>query len=570
MSLFKRCIDLSIAFTLLLFLVSCSRNECPVVCPSQESAVPTAAKIKVFATNDVHGYALNDPKKGRIGYALLKGRMDRFEREGYRVFLVDSGDAFSGSAYAQFDSGRSIAALMGKMGYRVLEPGNHAFDYNQPEDNPLYYPNILIKGAKASGSPLDVVSSNLSRNGLPLDGVSQSPVTIYEQDGLRLVVAGVITPYVASSTNRSGLTGYDFGTVEKDDKPSHDDTRKAVLEKLAGLLAPYDRPGDVVLILSHVGYDDSDDYAHGQLSGRDLALVKNVDVVLDAHSHTVAGPEQIGTAYYANGGRYLENFSEITIATEDGGIHPVLEIKSHQDMAGEQPSPVILAAIDEITQRLGLGDELFTVPDDVILSDAGISSHSTPLGRFICRSMAEIAHADLALFNSGGIRSGLSSGRVTVGGVHNVTPFMNDLVSYSMTGEQILSMFNSLPARDTNGFPQFYGMTVYGWDEGGKLRAAGILDGNGKPLRPNAEYSVAINSFMAGGGDGFSFEYVKELNNYGDSATITVRKLRGEGDQRLDELRENRTLLLFPNETEAKDAWTKIESAPGKTLRKSA
>ena len=77
------------------------------------------AKIKVIITNDVHGRMMTDPAKKQIGYALLKGYINNASASGWQVFLLDSGDAFSGGAYTQVDHGRSLSVLMAMMGYRV-------------------------------------------------------------------------------------------------------------------------------------------------------------------------------------------------------------------------------------------------------------------------------------------------------------------------------------------------------------------------------------------------------------------------------------------------------------------
>ncbi len=546
---------------LALLPLSLSRAaECPP--PS-----PVADSIKVFVTNDVHGYVVEDAKKGRIGYARLKGRIEECEKLGYKTFLLDAGDAFSGSAYAQFDSGRSVAALMGKMGYRALAPGNHAFDYNLPEKDPLYYSGTLLKTvADNDANPLSAVAVNLSRNGSPLPGVGREPVILYDDTGpggggLRLIVAGVITPYAASATNKGGLDGYDFGVVTADGKASHAATRQAVLDLLAAAVRPYDRPGDVVVVLSHVGHDDSEDYARGQLTGRDVAAVPNVDFVADAHSHTRASPEWIGQTVYGSGGRYLEGYQEITLTAAPGGVYKRMELKVHDDVAGARPSAAILSAIDVVTEKLGMNDMLFDVAEGDLLTDKKIHLESTALGRFLCRTMAEITGADLALYNSGGIRSGLSSGPVTVGNIYNATPFMNDLQTFAMTGGQITDMFNALPAIGTNGFPQFYGMTAYAWAEGAgpspRLRVAGIVDKNGVPLAPDKTYAVAMNSFMAGGGDGFAFDKEKVLDNFGDQTTVMIRHFREMGDPRLEEVHANNTLIIFANEALAREAWRK-------------
>ena len=107
------------------------------------------------------------------------------------------------------------------------------------------------------------------------------------------------------------------------------------------------------------------------------------------------------------------------------------------------------------------------------------------------------------MYTSGGIRSGLSRGWVTVGDICDMIPFQNELVDFAMTGNEVRAFFEALPARGTNAFPQFYGMTVYAWGrDDGALAVAGILDGDGRPLEPDRLSRVSANSDLTPCGDG--------------------------------------------------------------------
>ena len=53
------------------------------------SAVPVLADVKIFVTNDVHGYVADNPEKKNIGYARLKALADGARAEGHTVFILD-------------------------------------------------------------------------------------------------------------------------------------------------------------------------------------------------------------------------------------------------------------------------------------------------------------------------------------------------------------------------------------------------------------------------------------------------------------------------------------------------
>jgi 2',3'-cyclic-nucleotide 2'-phosphodiesterase (5'-nucleotidase family) len=522
-------------------------------------AGPDAARVKVFVTNDVHGYVFEDEAGKRIGYARLQGYIDAARAQGYRTILLDAGDAFSGNTLAQYDAGLGVAELMGRLGYRVLAPGNHAFDYNASSGNMRYYTDVLVDTvADFAKDPLDIASVNLRSIEEPLPRVVREPVVVIDEDGFRLIVMGVLTPYARSASSPENTAGfYAFGLVETEDgRPDHAATKQRLLDAAARAARPYDRPGDVVVLLSHVGDDDTDDYRRGQLRGSDFAALPNIDFVVDAHTHNHVPVREIGAAQYGNAGRYLERFTEITLSREGGAAGGV---RAHVDYDGAKaaarPSEEMLMRLREMSDRMGLGDRLFRVPGD-FLADAGVSDSSTPLGRFICKSMNDIAGADLSLFNSGSIRSGLPDGWVTLGTLYDVIPFQNNLVTFSMTGQAIAQFFADMPLRKTNPFPQFYGMSVHAWDRGpdSPLGIAGIRDGSGAVLDPAKKYTVAINSFMASGGDGYSFT-LTDKRDHGDQMALFAQYLRDIGAPDFAAMRENNTLLVYPAREEAERAF---------------
>lgn len=519
--------------------------------------VPVSAQnggkgVKVLVTNDVHGNIFEQEGRGRLGYAKLRGYVESLKKEGWQTFLLDAGDAFSGTAVAQFDEGKSVAELMGRMGYRVLTPGNHAFDYNSSQNNVYYYPDVLVGTVRNNtAGPLDATCVNLSLYGKDVPNIRKEPVVVLEDENFRLVVAGVITPYAASATNMRGVRDYDFGLVATTAGPDHAATKANVMALLANAVARYDRPNDIVLVLSHVGWDTTEDYAYGQISGKDLALVPQVDVVVDSHSHNLLPVERIGSALYGLADRYLTHVAEITITLEGDSARIAMELKSYAELKSIPSAEKILEETRGIADRLGMGDRLFQLDAAHELSDRDVSRESTRLGRFVCRQMQALTRADLAIYNAGGIRSGLAPGWVTVGDVYDVLPFQNDLLSIAMTGREIEAFFSAFPAMGTNGFPQFTGLKAYMWRDGDRLALAGLLCEDGAPLALDTVYTVATISFLAAGGDGYRLPGERVRDDYGDFFTALVRRLRQSDGSAPEGLEGAPSLLIFDDSDSA-------------------
>jgi 2',3'-cyclic-nucleotide 2'-phosphodiesterase (5'-nucleotidase family) len=101
---------------------------------------------------------------------------------------------------------------------------------------------------------------------------------------------------------------------------------------------------------------------------------------------------------------------------------------------------------------------------------------------------------DVAVVNFGGIRlTQLASGNVTTGKIFELMPFDNLLILQKVKGSALQEFLNI--AADRGGWP-VAGMTMQIKNK----KAVNVTIG-GKPLDPNAVYTVANSDFLANGGD---------------------------------------------------------------------
>ena len=92
-----------------------------------------------------------------------------------------------------------------------------------------------------------------------------------------------------------------------------------------------------------------------------------------------------------------------------------------------------------------------------------------------------------------------------------VLPFGNTLVVLDLTGEELVAALDrGSPSQGEVRFPQVAGLTLIYCTEvpcpaalrpGGQITALTV---NGVPVDSTAHYRIAINSYMAGGGDGYA------------------------------------------------------------------
>jgi 2',3'-cyclic-nucleotide 2'-phosphodiesterase (5'-nucleotidase family) len=104
---------------------------------------------------------------------------------------------------------------------------------------------------------------------------------------------------------------------------------------------------------------------------------------------------------------------------------------------------------------------------------------------------------DVAIFNNGGLRAGISKGLVTVGDVYKVMPFENEAVVITLDSDHFKEMVNFII---TSGGIPFSGMRIVSRHQ--KLESLIV---GGKPFEENQNYTVITSDYLAYGGDRMSF-----------------------------------------------------------------
>ncbi|MBQ6969325.1 MAG: metallophosphoesterase, partial [Synergistaceae bacterium] len=93
------------------------------LCTTSSAALPDR-DIVILYTNDVHcGVDEN------LGYAAFSFCAEEARKSTPYVTLVDAGDFAQGETIGSISQGRYIIQIMNQVGYDIVVPGNHEFDY---------------------------------------------------------------------------------------------------------------------------------------------------------------------------------------------------------------------------------------------------------------------------------------------------------------------------------------------------------------------------------------------------------------------------------------------------------
>lgn len=162
-------------------------------------------------------------------------------------------------------------------------------------------------------------------------------------------------------------------------------------------------------------------------------------------------------------------------------------------------------------------------PIGYIAGEIGNAGTESPLGDMIADAQLAYARsvdpeADVALMNPGGIRAGLiytasgseGDGVVTYGEAYTVQPFANTVNLVNLTGAQLITALQQQVSGANEASPKILQISkglTYTLDLTRTGAARVVADSvrlDGVPIDPAAGYRVAMNSFLAGGGDGFT------------------------------------------------------------------
>jgi 5'-nucleotidase len=146
-----------------------------------------------------------------------------------------------------------------------------------------------------------------------------------------------------------------------------------------------------------------------------------------------------------------------------------------------------------------------------VIADSQLAATADPL----------FGGAKVAFMNPGGIRTDIlysqisgneAVGEVTYGELFAVQPFSNVMAVQTCTGAQIDALLEQQWGTASDGTPtqtvlQVSNGFTYSWSASAPLGSRvdiGSIMINGMPIDPTASYRVAMNNFLATGGDGFS------------------------------------------------------------------
>jgi 5'-nucleotidase len=126
------------------------------------------------------------------------------------------------------------------------------------------------------------------------------------------------------------------------------------------------------------------------------------------------------------------------------------------------------------------------------------------LGRLIADAQRNVAKADVALVNNGGIRADVAAGLASYGDLYRVEPFQNRLMRLAVSGKVLKQALEHALAGDG---PDAHVAGIVVWYDPGKpsgRRVQRLRLTNGTGVDDGRTYTLAVGDFLAAGGGGYT------------------------------------------------------------------
>jgi 5'-nucleotidase len=517
---------------------------------------PKTVELQILAFNDYHGHleantpgTVNGIQAGGAEYLAAKLRELRADNK-YSL-TVAAGDLIGGSpAFSGLFHDEPSVESLNAMRLDISSVGNHEFDEGvtellrmqyggcHPVDG-CYFPDQPFTGANFKWLAANVVNETTGETPLPSYWIEQVK-------NVKVGFIGMTLEATDTLVAAAGIQGWDFLDEAE----------------TANALVPILRAQGVkaIIVLLHEGGSqtpppgavDACVGISGPIVAINDALDPEIDVLITGHTHLpyncvlpdAAGQPRIVTSAYSFGRVVSELNLVLDRRTRD--VHRDLSTATNHivEQAALTPDPALTAIIAKWQPLVDAAGStpVGTITETIFRggnppgSDRGVES---PAGNLVADAQlwaTSSNFAQIAFMNPGGVRSDLTypqsagegDGVVTFGEAFTFQPFGNTLVTFPMTGAQIIAVLQEQcqPAGSSrpflhlgvsNGFTYDLAKTIVS----GTCTSVTVSNVklNGVALDPAATYNVTVNNFLADGGD-----------NFATFATITAPRLDGGND----------------------------------------
>jgi 5'-nucleotidase len=407
--------------------------------------------------------------------ARVKTIKNQTLKENPNTLLTLGGDTLSPSVETRTYYGAQMIDAWNAVGLDYAVFGNHEFDLRT---------NELLK--RIGESKFTWLGANVIDTKTGKIFADTPPFVIREIGGVKIGIIGLLLPETKeTSSMEPHLQVTDYC-----------ETAKVLVPKMKQAGA------NTIIGLTHMFMSQD----------KKVSWCADFDVILGGHEHTLLQSSANGTPIFKmtadarEVGRFDLFIDKQTgkMVSMDWKIIPV----NNSIPDAPEFAPVV-AKYSDLLEKLSVKVGATSVPLDALSYSS--RTKETNVGNFIADAYRNVTGADIGLVNGGSIRADLlyNPGVLTKRDVLSVLPFNNPIVKIEVSGKTLMEVLEHGVARsrednEPGRFPQVSGVKFK--FDASKLPGQRIVEATvgGKPIDPNAVYTIATSNFLVGGGDGYS------------------------------------------------------------------
>jgi 5'-nucleotidase len=452
------------------------------------SAPPSAPSscVEILSLSDLHGRISELPRiAAQIASVRARGPS----------LLLDAGDSAQGTVEATLSRGDASSAGLTALGVDAAALGNHDLDFGQ---------EALRR--RIASAPYPTLAANLrdARTGLMPAWANLEASRLFPFPGGPVVgVFGLSTPSTPTQTMPTNVEGLRFAKLAKEAEGQARDLRA--------------RGAVLVIGVVHAGGNCRDSGTPDDLSSCDprselFRLARDlppglVDALVGGHTHGYLGHRVNGVALLQAGAKG-EAVGWLTLcAGELARFHLPVRVGDDKGGGAATSDPKVGAAVAPyLASAAAERQRLVGVRLERPLGRG--RERVSPLGATAAQAARSAMGAEIGVVNAGALRATLPAGDLRYGQLYESMPFDDGLAAVRMKGADLLAVLRTLSSSRRE-VPQVAGLV---FDGSAANTCAGV------PIDPAATYSVAMNEFLAAGGDG-----VKLIVSRLPAGSVTVR-----------------------------------------------
>lgn len=447
----------------------------PSAAPAVRATRP-APRLRIIATNDFHGALEPRPDAtGRLrgGAAYLATAIQRARADcvspACETLLLDGGDEFQGTPASNLAFGRPVVEVFNTLGYAAGAVGNHEFDWGQD-----------TLRARMRDARYAILAANVRyADGRDVPWIRDD--TLVTRGAIKIGVIGVATLLTPTTTRAANVADLRF----LDPVP--------IVDSLARRLRV--RGADFVVVVAHDGaFCDRDGATNckGEIVDFARGLHEPIDAIVSGHTHSLVDTDVNGIPIVQ--ARSSGTALGVIDLGPEGSRHAVRDV-----LPDSLPADSVVAS--QVWRAVASVAPIVERPVATIAGSLVREGVQYPLGNLIADAMRAEGKGDVAVMNNGGIRANLRDGPATYGSLFEVQPFANMLYRFTLSGAALRSYLEKLVAKRLNvhlsGAVVTYDSTAAA---GARIRSVRLADG--ADLKPDGEYTLVLNDFLATGGEG--------------------------------------------------------------------